>query len=62
MVAGDRVYFGSADGHLYVLDLKGTLVQKIDLGSPVLASPAVSGGRLVIGTDKGVVYCLGAKK
>jgi outer membrane protein assembly factor BamB len=62
VVADGRVYFGSADGNLYVLDLKGMLVQKIDLGSAVLASPAVAGGRLVIGTDKGVVYCLGAKK
>jgi outer membrane protein assembly factor BamB len=61
VVSGGRVYFGSIDGNLYVLDLKGALVQKIDLGSAVLGSPAVGGGRLVIGTDKGVVYCLGAK-
>jgi len=27
-----------------------------------VASAAVGGGRLVIGTEKGVVYCLGAKK
>jgi outer membrane protein assembly factor BamB len=62
VVAGGRVYFGSADGNLYVLDSKGTQLQKINLGSAVLASPAVGGGRLVIGTEKGAVYCLGAKK
>ena len=41
---------------------KGTLLQKIDLGGPISASPAVSGGYLVIGTEKGAIYCLGAKK
>jgi outer membrane protein assembly factor BamB len=63
VVAGARVYAASIDHYLYVLDLnKGTQLQKIDLGGPITASPAVSGGRLVIGTEKGVVFCLGEKK
>jgi outer membrane protein assembly factor BamB len=61
VIAGQRVYAGSMDGNLYVLDLAmGTLLQKIDLG-PISASPAVADGRLVIGTEKGVVYCLGSR-
>jgi len=63
VIIGDRVCVGSLDHKLYILDLaKGTEVQKFDLGSPVMGSPAVGGGCLVIGTEKGLVYCLGAKK
>jgi outer membrane protein assembly factor BamB len=62
VVAAGRVYVPSLDQRLYVLDLeKGTHLFSLDLGSPVSASPAVGGGCLVIGTQKGVVYCLGKK-
>jgi outer membrane protein assembly factor BamB len=62
IISGQRVYVGSMDGFLYVIDLnKGTEIQKIDLGSPIIASPAVSNGCLVIATTNGVVYCLGKK-
>jgi outer membrane protein assembly factor BamB len=63
VVVGGRVYVGSFDGFFYVIDLeKGTQVQKLNLGSPIGASAAVGSGRLVVGTDKGVVYCLGGKQ
>ena len=63
VVVGGRVYAGSFDGFFYVIDLeKGTQVQKLNLGSPIGASPAIGGGRVVVGTDKGVVYCLGKKE
>jgi outer membrane protein assembly factor BamB len=60
VVAGSRVYFGSQDGNLYVLDLAGMEVQRLKLDGPISASPAVSDGCLVIGTERGTVYCLGA--
>lgn len=63
VVVGSRVYAASLDGKLYVLDLaKGLELKKFDLGSAVAASPAVGEGCLVVGTEKGVLYCLGAKK
>jgi eukaryotic-like serine/threonine-protein kinase len=64
VVAGQRVYFGSGDGKLYVVDIAaGTQVQAIELGKKggILASPAVSDNRLVIGTVDGGLYCLGKK-
>ena len=45
-----------------VLDVaKGTELKQFKLGTSVPGSPAVAGGRLVIGTGEGTVYCLGAK-
>ena len=61
VVAGERIYFGSSDGGLYVIDLTGKLVQRIELGRSIVASPAISDGRLVIGTTDGHLYCLGKK-
>jgi outer membrane protein assembly factor BamB len=62
VVVGKRVYFGSADGNLYVLDRdSGNLVQKLALGKGILGAPAVSDGRLVIGTTDNWVVCLGKK-
>ena len=63
MIAGKRLYVGSSDGNLYVLDLvKGMLVQKTDLGGPITASPAVADNCLVIGTENGTIYCLGKEE
>jgi outer membrane protein assembly factor BamB len=58
VIAGDRIYVGSVDKCLYVIDLeKGTQIQKIKLDGKIAGSPAVGEGCLVIGTDKGTVYC-----
>jgi outer membrane protein assembly factor BamB len=64
VVAGQRVYGGSSDSKLYVLDLaNGKELQALALGTRgILASPAVSNGRLVIGTVDGALVCLGKKE
>ncbi len=62
VIVGQRIFVGSSDGNLYVLDLKGALLKKFDLGGSIIGSAAVGGECLVIGTEKGFVYCLGAKK
>ncbi len=63
VIAGPRVYVGSGDGSLYVLQVTDAkLVQKLALGRSVMASPAVSQGRLVIGTTDNWLYCLGKRK
>jgi outer membrane protein assembly factor BamB len=61
VVAGSKVYCGSLDGRLYVLDLAtGRQLEKIRLDGPVAGSPAVAEGRLLIGTQKGTLFCFGA--
>ena len=59
------VYFGGGTPSYLSATQLGTLMgrlQQIKLDGPVSASPAVGGGCLVIGTEKGTVYCLGAPK
>jgi len=62
VIAGQRVYVGSLDGNLYVLDLKsGIELARFALG-PIPGSPAVGGQCVVVATFPGQVYCLAAKK
>ncbi|QEL16970.1 outer membrane protein assembly factor BamB family protein [Limnoglobus roseus] len=64
VIVGERVYVGclSNDGNFYALDLKtGRKVQEINLDSAVTGSPAVGPDCILIGTEKGSLYCLGAK-
>jgi outer membrane protein assembly factor BamB len=61
VIADGRVFVGSFDHHFYVLDLKGNKVDDIELDSAILGSPAVSQGCVVIGSEKGTVYCFGTK-
>ena len=59
-VAAGRVYIGSSDGHLYVLDAAtGAKRSEFDAGSGLLSSPAIAANRVVIGSQDGVLYCLG---
>ncbi|VTT96962.1 Pyrrolo-quinoline quinone OS=Pirellula staleyi (strain ATCC 27377 / DSM 6068 / ICPB 4128) GN=Psta_4502 PE=4 SV=1: PQQ_2: PQQ_2: PQQ_2 [Gemmataceae bacterium] len=64
VIVGDRVYVGclSDDGNFYVLDLKtGKKVQELELDSPVGGSVAVGPDCVLVGTDKGKLFCLGKK-
>jgi len=60
VVAAGRVYIGSGDGRLYVLDAQtGKKLSEFDAGAGISTSPAVAGGRVVIGTQDGRLYVLG---
>ena len=64
VIVGDRVYVGclSDDGNFYVLNLKtGKLIQELELDGPVTGSAAVGTDCILVGTDKGTLYCLGKK-
>jgi outer membrane protein assembly factor BamB len=52
------VIFGADDGRVYVLDAAtGEEKWSYEIGAPVKASPAVVGGRILVGADDGVLYC-----
>jgi outer membrane protein assembly factor BamB len=59
-VAEGRIYFGSADGHVYAVDLQGHEVWKTDLGAGINSSPAVADGRVILQTHKGEIVALSA--
>src|SRR5262245_51287581 len=62
VIVGQQVFVGAADGRLYGLDLKdGKQVWEYQATGGFTGSPAVADGKLVIATDRGVVYCFGAK-
>jgi outer membrane protein assembly factor BamB len=60
VVAGDTVYFGSADGHLYAVDaLNGAPRWKWRAMSPGRSSPAVLDGVVFFADADGWVYAVG---
>lgn len=64
VIVGNRVYVGclSIDGNFYVIDLKtGKKIQELELDSAVSGSVGVGPDCILVGTDKGTLYCLGKK-
>lgn len=62
VVVGERVYVGceSLPGEFYVLELAtGKRVQQLTLDGAVAGSVGVGPDCVLVGTDKGSVYCLG---
>ena len=57
-----HVVFGTSAGKLYALAIdSGEPIWQFTIGSPVIASPSVVSGKLVIGATDGVLYCFGEK-
>ncbi len=58
-IAERKVYAGSNDGRLYVIDLKtGKCLKNFDLGFPILSSPAVRGNTVYVARWDGVILAL----
>ena len=57
VVVNEFVFFGSADGHLYALDVQtGNEVWCHNLGVPTLSSPVASGSGLWLGSCNGMIH------
>ncbi|MFQ5811230.1 MAG: PQQ-binding-like beta-propeller repeat protein [Armatimonadota bacterium] len=57
-IAGDMVYFADLDGTVYIFSAqKGAPVALHATGGPVYSSPAISDGRLFVGSGDGKLYC-----
>lgn len=53
---GNKLLFGASDGFFYVLDLNGKLVEKINIGAPILAEPTLFGDSVFIADFAGNIY------
>lgn len=65
LVASGRVFFSCQEfeGRLIVLDLRnGKKLQTVELDSPVTGSPAAAADSILVGTETGTLYRLGAKR
>ena len=57
-IAGDLAYFADLDGTVHIFNAQtGAVVSLFTTGGPVYSSPAISDGRLFIGSGDGKLYC-----
>lgn len=60
VIAGDKVFIGSGDGRIYMLDLKsGEELWNYEIGSSISVSPAIIDGMLIIAASDGRIYAFG---
>ncbi|MGD8719665.1 MAG: PQQ-binding-like beta-propeller repeat protein [Candidatus Zixiibacteriota bacterium] len=60
--AGDNLYFGSTDGDvLCVRSGDGKELWRFNVGEPIRFQPAVSDGKVFVGTDYGNIFCVDVK-
>ena len=58
-VDGDRVYFGTRDGYVYVANAEtGEVIHRVAMGGPIIAPPTVANGRVYVVTMNGLLKCL----
>ena len=60
VVYNNTIYAGNLDGKVYILNAEngGEIVSAIDLGSPISSSPVLVDGKVIIASEKGLVYAL----
>ncbi|NLF68083.1 MAG: PQQ-binding-like beta-propeller repeat protein [Candidatus Anammoximicrobium sp.] len=60
-VTEEHVFVGCCDGHVYLLDRAGRLLQKWNGGSPILAAPAVTDRLVYVVNQDGMLVALDAR-
>ncbi|MGW7609930.1 outer membrane protein assembly factor BamB family protein [Streptomyces sp. NPDC054766] len=59
VVAGQIVYIGATDHHLYAVNADtGVSRWRFDTGAPVYSSPAVADGVAFVSTENGYLYAV----
>jgi outer membrane protein assembly factor BamB len=63
VIVEERAFFGTTGGVILGLNIHSAeKVWEFVTGSSITASPSVGGGKLVIGSDDGILYCFGKKE
>jgi len=60
-VTEEQVFVGCCDGHVYLLDRAGHLLQKWNGGSPIIAAPAVTDRLVYVVNQDGLLVALDAR-
>ncbi|MBA7647667.1 Outer membrane protein assembly factor BamB [subsurface metagenome] len=59
MVDSGVIYAGSVDGKVYALKTEnGDKIAEFDLGSPVISSPVLVDGAIIVASEEGKLYSL----
>ncbi|HEY0732784.1 MAG TPA: PQQ-binding-like beta-propeller repeat protein [Chitinophagaceae bacterium] len=59
---GNVVYFGSADHHLYAVQItNGNLLWKYPTGGTIRSTPLMVGENIIVNSGDGILYCLDKK-
>ena len=59
LASNGTIYAPNMDGKVYALDAEtGTLINQFDLGGPIVSSPVLINGLIVVATQEGEVYSL----
>jgi outer membrane protein assembly factor BamB len=58
VVVGDRIVFGSRDGHVYGATFDGELTYRIALNGPVIAAPTAERGSVYAVSVPGLMICI----
>ena len=63
VIAEDKAYLADDKGKVTVVQLgkEPSIVSQIDMGQPLLATPAIANGAIYLRSDS-TLYCIGAKK
>lgn len=61
-VAGDELFFGSSDGHLYCIDKAGRLIGKFNTHAPIVTSPAVGERFVYVINASRTLYAIDRKR
>ncbi len=60
VIVGERILAASTDGRIYLVNQSdGKIAWQTQLNGSIIGSPAVAANRIVVATDRGVVYGLG---
>ena len=58
-IAGDYIYYGCDDGHIYATNRSdGKPAWRFKTAGPIASSPSISDGVLFIGSDDGCIYAI----
>ncbi len=60
IIGHDKVLVASTDSRIYIIDLKtGTKIRSYEAGIPIIGTPAILDGLIVVATQDGTVFEFG---